>query len=60
MAQFSRTQLVAIVRLLAGIGLLLLLLAFLRACFSPPMLPVPKAPVTEETPRPSADRPTPY
>ena len=35
----QRRQLVAIVRVLAGIGILLLMLAFLRACFSPPQIP---------------------
>lgn len=35
----TRAQLSAIVRLLAGIGILLLMLAFLRACLSPPPLP---------------------
>lgn len=35
----NRAQLVIMVRLLIGIGILLLMLAFLRACFSPPMLP---------------------
>lgn len=45
-----REQLTAIFRLLAGIGLLLLMLTFLRACLSPPMLPpdkpLPDAPVS--------------
>lgn len=39
----SREQLTAIVRLLAGIGILLLMLVFMRACFSPP--PPPKMPM---------------
>jgi len=38
----NRQQLSAIVRLLVGIGLLLLMLAFMRACLSPPQLPPPK------------------
>lgn len=45
----DRDRLVAVFRLLAGIGILLLMLAFLRACFSPPMLPAPKLP-TESAP----------
>lgn len=42
----TRMQLVAIVRLLIAIGILLMILVFLRACFSLPMLPVdmPSAP----------------
>ncbi len=35
----TRAQLVVMVRLLIGIGILLLMLVLLRACFSPPMLP---------------------
>lgn len=38
----TRQQLSAIVRLLVGIGILFLMLAFIRACFSPPQLPPPK------------------
>ena len=45
----KREHLVAMFRLLMGVGILLLMLAFLRACFSPPMLPAPKLP-TESAP----------
>jgi hypothetical protein len=38
----NREQLSAIVRLLVGIGIFMLMLAFMRACFSPPQLPPPK------------------
>lgn len=38
----NRHQLTVIVRLLVGIGMFLLMLAFMRACFSPPQLPPPK------------------
>lgn len=40
----TREQLTATFRVLAGIGILLLMLAFLRACLSPPPLPTPKPP----------------
>lgn len=35
----NRETLTAIVRVLAAIGIFLLMLVFLRACFSPPALP---------------------
>lgn len=38
----TRKQLSAIVRVLIGIGLFLVMLAFLRACLSPPALPPQK------------------
>lgn len=37
-----REHLTRIVRLLTALGILLLMLAFLRACFSPPRLPLPQ------------------
>lgn len=39
----TRNQLSAVVRVLIGIGLFLVMLAFLRACLSPPALPLQKA-----------------
>lgn len=60
MPQFTREQLVAIVRLLAGIGIFLLMLAFMRSCLSPPLLPTQKAAPPVDAPQPSSDRPTPY
>lgn len=59
----QRERLTAIVRLLAGIGILLLMLAFLRACLSPPPLPaVPPATMTPSAlppPYPGEARPGP-
>jgi len=43
----SREQLTAIVRLLTGIGIVLLMLVFVRACFSPP--PLPKTPMPTDS-----------
>lgn len=39
----TREQLSAIVRVLVGVGMLLLLVVFLRACLSPPPLPATRA-----------------
>ncbi len=55
-----RDALVALFRLLAGIGILLLMLSFVRACFSPPRLPAQKAPPPVDAPAPSTDRPGKY
>lgn len=46
----TRAQLSAIVRLLAGIGILLLMLAFLRACLSPPQITGTRTLPAQETP----------
>ena len=43
----TREQLSALSRLLAGIGVLLLVLAFLRACASPPQLPGERYPAPD-------------
>ena len=48
MTRLNRRQLSAIVRVLVGIGLFLVMLAFLRACLSPPQLPPPKTGVQAE------------
>jgi hypothetical protein len=52
----KRNELVALFRLLAGLGLLLLGLAFLRACFSPPMIPPKELPTTSSPAAKPADR----
>ena len=55
-----RDALVAMFRLLAGLGILLLMLSFMRACFSPPLLPSQKPAPPVDAPAPSADRPGKY
>lgn len=55
-----RDQVVAWFRLLVGVGIFLLMLAFLRACFSPPMLPSERPPAPVDAPRSSGDMPTRY
>ena len=45
----NRKQLTAIVRVMASFGILLLMLAFLRACFSPPHIPVKNFPGNQST-----------
>lgn len=51
--RLSTARLGAILRLLIGIGLLLVMLMFLRACLSPPQLPgerLPPAPASDTLP----------
>ncbi len=48
MSRLSRAQLSAVVRLLAGIGMLAVMIVFLRACLSPPQLPVPPPPASAD------------
>lgn len=45
-----REKLVAVFRVLVGFGLLLVMIAFLRACFSPPPLPPPPVPGAQPAP----------
>ncbi|MFZ5723496.1 MAG: hypothetical protein ACOY33_07525 [Pseudomonadota bacterium] len=52
----ARERLTAVFRLLAGIGILLLLLVFLRACLSPPMLPPKGLPTPDSPPAAPPDR----
>jgi hypothetical protein len=40
----NREKLTAVFRLLASIGILLVMIAFLRACLSPPQLPAQRMP----------------
>ncbi|MFZ5698279.1 MAG: hypothetical protein ACOY9J_06100 [Pseudomonadota bacterium] len=46
----KRKQLTTVVRLLTVIGILLLMLVFLRACLSPPPLPTPKTSASPDAP----------
>lgn len=48
MSRLSREQLSTIVRLLAAIGLLAVMIVFLRACLSPPQLPAPPPPASAD------------
>lgn len=52
----KREEMVALFRLLVGIGILLLMLAFLRACLSPPMIPPQGLPTTNSPPAAPSDR----
>ncbi len=46
----KREQLTTVVRLLTVIGILLVMLVFLRACLSPPALPTPKTSASPDAP----------
>jgi len=52
----KREEMVALFRLLVGIGILLLMLAFLRACLSPPMIPPKELPTSSSPPSGRSDR----
>lgn len=56
----KREHLAALARLMTGIGLLLLMLVFLRACLSPPPLPDGRYPAPQGGPPESSALPSRY